>query len=286
MIERGVSRDQVAELVKLRQLLQQHDDLPTEIVKLVGPYVITQKLGEGGGGIVWKGWDARLGRWVALKERKAEEGPSRERFLREARAAARRNHPGLVQVFEIREHLEADFIIMDFIEGRPLHKLQPGFEEAAALLAQVCDAAEYMHSQGVLHRDIKPSNVIVDTRGKAHLGDFGLAKVLGGPALTLDGAFMGTLYYAAPEQVRGRIEELSHRTDVYAIGATLYHLLTERAPFDELSTAREIDAQIQSHGVGFSSVLAAANSPSSRPAGSRWASSPRPNSRSTSRSMS
>src|SRR5260221_4218899 len=121
-----------------------------------------------------------------------------------------------------------------------------GAREATALMGQIPDAVECMHASGVIHRDLKPQNIIVDAKGVGHLGDFGIAKVFGIAPLTLEGAPIGTPQYMAPEQVDGKSETLSPRTDVYGLGATVYFCLVVQAPYPEEVSFEAILAAIRS----------------------------------------
>lgn len=239
LLERGLlTRAQLEELLQQQRLLEMQDAAgslpfdPERVRRMVSRYALIEQLGIGGSGVVWKAWDLQLHRWVAVKEPRLDHPVSRERFLREARAAARLRHPNLIEVFEIGQHEGNDFIVMDFIEGHTLDRVRLGWSELATLMAEICEAVHYMHSCGVLHRDIKPANIIVDERGRGHLGDFGVAKTLGSHPLTVEGALVGTPQYMSPEQASGKLEAITPKTDVYGLGATLYYGLTGRAPYD------------------------------------------------------
>ena len=233
----SLTNEQLVELLAQQKAIAAQDraagapaDPGIEGDRTLGHYNLVHKLGEGGGGTVWKAWDTRLCRWVAVKEPRGHRPVMRERFLREARTAARLNHPNLVEVHEVTFDSGQDFIVMEYIDGRSLDELKLGAREAAALLADIADAVDYMHGSGVIHRDLKPHNIIVDAKGVGHLGDFGIAKVSGNAPLTLEGAPIGTPQYMAPEQVGGKAEQMGPRTDVYGLGATLYFCLTFRPP--------------------------------------------------------
>jgi serine/threonine protein kinase/Tfp pilus assembly protein PilF len=233
---RWITAEQLARLEKMERDLVAFDACggisEDSIKRRVAGYAFIDELGAGGAGKVWKAWDTRLQRWVAIKEPNQAAGPWRERFRREALAAAKLRHPNLVEVFEVVQNEGVDLIVMNFVEGKPLDELLPPADNVAKLMAEVCDAVQYMHEQGVFHRDIKPQNIIVDAAGKGYLGDFGLAKIAGHRALTIEGTVMGTPEYMAPEQASGKDEWIGPRTDVYGLGATLYHALTGQAPFD------------------------------------------------------
>lgn len=209
-------------------------EAPDESV--IGGYELIRELGRGGAGVVYLARQIELDRLVALKVLVAGAHAglaADERFMREAREAARLRHPHIVAIHEIGRHEGRPFYSMDFIEGEDLSayvvRSRPGLREAASISAQAAEAVQHAHDHGVLHRDLKPGNLIVDPTGIPHLTDFGLATTVdGSDGLTRTGEVMGTPGYVAPEQLRG---ESSIATDVYGLGAVLYFLLTGRAPF-------------------------------------------------------
>ena len=208
------------------------------IGKSVRHYEIREQLGRGGMGVVYKAWDTRLDRWVALKflPRHTDDDPlARERFVREAKAASALEHPHICTVHEIDETDEGQlFICMAFYDGPNLRKainsgdIQPshGFEMGR----QLCHALAQAHDAGIVHRDLKPSNIMTTKQGDVAIVDFGLAKLAGELSLTKTGATLGTMAYMSPEQVRG--EELDYRTDLWSLGVIIYQLLTGKYPFE------------------------------------------------------
>ena len=193
-------------------------------------YELIEVIGSGGMGCVYRAHDATLGRQVAIKVIElAPSGSSasapRDRFVREARAAARLAHPNIVAVHDVDP--EAGWLVMDLIEGEPLRDvaargaLRPA--QVRAIAAQVLSALDAAHSSGVIHRDIKPSNIIIDTRGKVTLVDFGVARLVD-VEVTRTGESLGTPAFMAPEQLRGGAVDA--RTDLYGLAATLYELVT------------------------------------------------------------
>jgi len=201
-----------------------------------GRYEIIEELGRGGMGVVYKAVDTKLKRTVALKFLPFEwtyDAEAKERFVREAQAAAALDHPHICTVHEIDEAEERMFISMAFLEGESLKaKIERSpleIDEAMDLGMQVADGLKEAHKKGVIHRDIKSANIMVTESGQAKIMDFGLARVSGGTLLTRQGMTMGTIAYMSPEQARG--EEVDHRTDIWSLGVVLYEMLAGRLPF-------------------------------------------------------
>ena len=213
-----------------------HGPAPSPGVVLAGRYRILGELGRGGMGIVYRAQDDRLKRTVALKflpQERARDPAARQRFLREARAAAALDHPAICAVHEIEEAGGQVFIAMAYVEGESLKaKIATGpasVTEAVDVALQVAEGLREAHSQGVVHRDIKPANVMVTPRGQVKIMDFGLAKLAGGDDLTGADAVMGTAAYMSPEQARG--EAVDQRTDIWALGCLVYEMLEGRRLF-------------------------------------------------------
>jgi len=202
-------------------------------------YEVLAEIARGGMGIVFKARQVRLNRVVALKMIRSGQiaGESEiQRFLIEAKAAATLQHPNIVAIHEIGEEAGQHFFSMDLIEGQGLddfvrqHGLPP--REAASFVKTIAEAIHYAHQRGILHRDLKPSNVLVDRNKQPHLTDFGLAKFMSEKSeVTASGAVMGSPSYMPPEQAEGRTNDITVRSDIYSLGAMLYHLLTGRPPF-------------------------------------------------------
>jgi WD40 repeat protein/tetratricopeptide (TPR) repeat protein len=210
------------------------------VLPTVPGFEIIQELGRGSMGVVYWAWQTGLHRTVALKMVLAGAHASPQelaRFRTEAEAAARLQHPHIVQIHDIGQHEGRPYLALEYVDGGSLARELAGTplpaRRAAALLETLARAMHHAHRQGIVHRDLKPSNVLLTKEGLPKITDFGLAKMLvgGGPTLTQSGAFLGTPSYAAPEQADGKSKEIGPATDVYALGAILYELLTGRPPF-------------------------------------------------------
>jgi WD40 repeat protein len=223
---------------------------PTRI-RYFGDYEIISEIARGGMGVVFRARQMSLNRPVALKMILAGQLANETEVLRfhtEAESAANLDHPGIVPIFEVGQHEGQHYFSMGFVEGQSLSQslmsgpLPP--REAAALLAKVADAIEYAHRRGVIHRDLKPANILIDAGGRPRVTDFGLAKKLqSDSALTRSGQIMGTPSYMPPEQAAGGRGEVGPAADVYALGATLFALLTGRPPF-QAATAMDTVLQV------------------------------------------
>jgi eukaryotic-like serine/threonine-protein kinase len=200
-------------------------------------YTIVRELGRGGMSVVYEARQKRPERTVALKMLLSGAHASTERrmrFLAEAEAIARLQHPGIVRVYQVAEHEGVPFLVLEYVGGGNLAQKVGGrplpAREAAELVQTLARAVAHAHGQGIIHRDLKPSNVLLTTEGQPRISDFGLAKQEQA-ALTASGDVLGTPSYMAPEQAQGSVRLVGPVTDIYALGAILYELLTGRPPF-------------------------------------------------------
>jgi serine/threonine-protein kinase len=203
---------------------------------LAGRYTIIEELGRGGMGVVYKAEDTKLKRTVALKFLPPEltHIPDiKDRFMREAQAAAALDHPNICTVYEFDEAEEKTFISMAYVEGQSLRKkLESGpleLDEALSIATQVAHGLQIAHKKGIVHRDIKSANLMVTEDNQAKIMDFGLARMTGGTLITKEGMTMGTVAYMSPEQAQG--EAVDHRSDIWSFGVVLYEMFGGQLPF-------------------------------------------------------
>jgi serine/threonine protein kinase len=232
------------------------------IGKTVSHYKILEKLAEGGMGVVYKADDTKLDRKVALKflpKEFTKDHQAKERFKREAKAAAALNHPNIVTIYEINEHEGQTYIAMEYVEGEtlkelivknsklkidgrgevtsPFHMTKKKGKETLHLqlgqilniITQICEGLSAAHAKGIIHRDIKPPNIIINKDGQIKILDFGLAKLKGVSQLTKEQSTLGTIHYMSPEQALGK--EVDHRTDIWSLGIVLYEIISGQLPF-------------------------------------------------------
>jgi eukaryotic-like serine/threonine-protein kinase len=236
-------------------------------------------------GVVWRAQDAVLGREVAVKEvvfpptmPEEERRPAQARVMREARAAARLNHPGVVTLYDVVQDRGGTFIVMELVNAPTLADLVRAdgplpVERVAEIGAQIASALEAAHQAGIVHRDVKPGNVMVPPKGMAKLADFGIASLQGDPQLTSTGLVIGSPAYMAPEQARG--EESGPPVDFWALGATMFYAVEGEPPFDRGTSIATLAAVVNDpprtprRAGQLSSLITAllAKDPGSRPSG-------------------
>ena len=213
-------------------------------LKTLGRYNIERVLGKGAMGVVYEGVDPRLGRRVAIKtilKSHLDEDTAKDysmRFVREAQAVARLNHPNIVQVYDFGEEGDIAYLVMEFIKGKELKNFFDANErfdlkEAVRIMCELCDALDFAHQHGIIHRDIKPANVMLDHQARTKLTDFGVARVTDSDKTSVErtqaGTMVGTPAYMSPEQITGG--NIDRRTDVFSAGIILYQFLTGEKPF-------------------------------------------------------
>jgi serine/threonine-protein kinase len=213
---------------------------PADAAPTLNQYALVAVAGRGGMGEVWKAWDTKLERWVAIKFLLGASEADAARFQREARLAARLRHPNIAVVHEVGENAGRHFLVMDFIDGETLAAARLGVEPALRVLVAVARAVDAAHRAGIIHRDLKPQNILLNREGWPFVTDFGLAKPMApGGTVSASNSVVGTPAYMPPEQAAGRLQEIDERSDVYSLGATFYRVLTGSDPF-EAATALEV----------------------------------------------
>lgn len=267
LLHRANRRGNTPQKNDTRTEIDQQKDTQVDAPPQIGRFRIKREIGRGGMGVVFLAYDPQARRNVAVKVPRIEamlNGELRRRFLREAEAAARLNHPNLVTLHEVGEDNAICYLACEYCDGPNLAQWLSArsgavrAEHAATLVLQLAEGVEHAHSRGVLHRDIKPSNVLlqpviaagdvvppsIDANFVPKLTDFGMAKLLESAGdETRTGAFIGTAAYMAPEQAEGRVNDLDARTDVYALGVVFYELLVGKAPFrgkTDIDTLRQL----------------------------------------------
>jgi tetratricopeptide (TPR) repeat protein len=238
----------------VRHEQSQKPSLPGALPRRFGDYELLEEIARGGMGIVFRARQLSLNRIVALKMILAGELASEadvKRFRAEAEAAAHLDHPGIVPIYEVGFYQGQHYFSMGYVDGHSLAAqmtqgpLPP--RDAAEIVGAVAQAVQYAHEKGVIHRDLKPANILLDRSGHPRITDFGLAKRVAGKShLTSTGQILGTPSYMPPEQAAGKLHQIGPLSDVYALGAVLYALLTGQPPFkaaNPLDTLRQVSEQ-------------------------------------------
>jgi len=229
-----------------------------EAIRVAFPQLeILELIGQGGMGVVYSARQPKLDRIVALKIlplRLAREPLFAERFEREGRLLARLNHPNIVGVYDFGQTDGLYYLIMEYVDGVNLRQAFASArftpQQALSVIPKICEALQFAHDEGVLHRDIKPENILLDTKGRVKIADFGIAKFSGvddKTGLTATGATIGTPHYMAPEQVE-QPANVDHRADIYSLGVVFYEMLTGELPLGRFSApserAKSLDTRI------------------------------------------
>ncbi len=211
-------------------------------------YLIERLIGAGGMGMVYLAKHENLHRYAAIKvllENLSANPQIRERFIQEARLMGSLDHPNIVTLYDFTTEPKLS-LIMEFVDGRGLDEMigqdvgPIPWEKALPLFTQILDGIGYAHSKGIVHRDIKPANILISKDGQVKVTDLGIAKIAGQQGMTRTGTQMGTLYYEAPEQIKGA-KDVDNRSDIYALGMTLYEMLAGRLPFETGGATSEFE---------------------------------------------
>ena len=220
--------------------------------RIIGDYQLLNELGRGGMGAVYKANDYRRDRIVAMKVLPAELAYTRtfmQRFEREIQTLQRLLHPNIVQMYDVGEDQDVRFYCMEYVDGGSVDRRlevegRLSLAEAVDIAYQVTEALEYAHAQGIVHRDIKPANILLASDGTVKLTDFGVAKIIETTQATVTSGVVGTIEYLAPEQATGGA--VTPATDIYSLGATLYEMVTGRAPFQGDTPSQILHRQLHS----------------------------------------
>jgi len=223
-----------SQMARLRERLEEER-------KGIPGYTDFRELGRGAMAKVYRAKQRSLDRFVAVKilpQKFANNPQFIERFFREGQAAAKLNHPNIVQAFDVGHHRETYYFVMEYVDGRTVHEdivKQQKYKEADAIevIIQVAQALEHAHEQGLIHRDVKPKNIMIANTGVVKLADMGLARAMSDKEVAEEekGKAFGTPYYISPEQVMG-LDSVDPRADIYSLGATLYHMVTGVVPYE------------------------------------------------------
>jgi len=226
---------------QLKRLMNPSDSSVSQSLQQIPGFQLMQKIGAGAMASVYKARQLSLDRIVAIKilpKRLSEDPEFVERFYKEGKAAAKLNHNNIVQAIDVGEYAGYHYFVMEFVDGETVYdqlvKNRVYLEDQALdIITQIAQALEHAHSRGLIHRDVKPKNIMITKDGTAKLADMGLAREADDAAVAQSekGRAFGTPYYISPEQIRG-VLDVDFRADIYSLGATLYHMITGRVPFE------------------------------------------------------
>jgi serine/threonine protein kinase len=241
-VQKGFMSDDQVRLIKKAEERIKKDEARSQPAR-IGGYEILGKLGDGGLGSVYRARQISMGRIVALKvlhKKWMKDEEFKKRFLLEARLVGRLSHQNLIQVYDVGREKDSYYFSMEFVDGETIEQMvdRDGpmpVDRALEIIIQVLRAITYIARHKIVHRDIKPGNIMLTRSGIAKLGDFGFVKSKFDPLLSTEGEVLGTPDYISPEQALGQTD-IDWRSDVYALGATLYHMLTGRPPFGGTSS--------------------------------------------------
>jgi serine/threonine-protein kinase len=241
---------------QLKRLANRGDDSISRSLQQIPGFKILQKIGSGAMASVYKARQLSLDRIVALKilpKRLSEDPAFVERFYKEGRAAAKLSHNNIVQAIDVGEHLGYHYFVMEYVDGQTIYDAlaeRRCYREPDALdiIIQIAKALEHAHARGLIHRDVKPKNIMITQDGTAKLADMGLAREADDAetAAAEKGRAYGTPYYISPEQIRG-VLDVDFRADIYSLGATLYHMVTGKVPFEGNTPAEIMQKHLKQH---------------------------------------
>ncbi len=226
----------------------------------VGQYRVTQLLGEGGMGAVYKAIDTMIEREVAIKVLRPEIAHQKnllERFRTEAVTLAKLNYPGIAMLYSFLQEGDQFYMILEYVPGKTLECVEQehgalDYKTAVPLFVKILEAMQPAHEMGIMHRDVKPANIMLTTWGSVKLMDFGIARVLGAARQTRQGALVGTMEYIAPERIKGK--EGGPAADIYSLGVVLYEMLAGRLPFRSENEYELMHMHLENAAPGFAEV--------------------------------
>lgn len=249
---RGLTRQLSQRMRELQETLSseldKRDALISGSLSSIGPFILEERLGQGGMGVIYGGYHRVTGHRRAVKVLAVQSAEQRTRFLSECETMARMIHPHVVRIDQAGLAEGNGYLAMDLLRGQTLEqRLRQGrlaTDEVEAWFVPAMQALHYAHEMGVMHRDVKPENLFMTLDGQLKVLDFGIARRVNGPQVTLEGRFFGTPKYLAPERIGGQSRRQERHSDQYSLGVTLYEALTGRPPFDAEDVAEVLAAHL------------------------------------------
>jgi len=249
---RGLTRQLSQRMRDLQETLSseldKRDALISGALSAIGPYILEERLGQGGMGVIYGGYHRVTGHRRAVKVLAVQSDEQKTRFLSECETMARMIHPHVVRIDQAGLAEGNGYMAMDLLRGQTLEQRlrqgRLGVEEIAAWFVPAMQALHYAHEMGVMHRDVKPENLFMTLDGQLKVLDFGIARRVNGPQVTLEGRFFGTPKYLAPERIGGQSRRQERHSDQYSLGVTLYEALTGQPPFDAEDVAEILAAHL------------------------------------------